>query len=376
MTVKNTPLKSSHESLGAKMVDFHGWYMPAHYSSIMEEHKAVREKVGIFDICHMGEVYVNGEHAMELLQRLTSNDLTLLEDGMAQYSTLLNEDGGIIDDLLIYRVSARRYFLCVNASNTKGDVSWIADNALQYPDVEVANVSRDYGMIAVQGPLSENLLQSVTRVPLAKLEYYRFQVGLIEDRNVIISRTGYTGEDGFEIYCDWRDSPALWDRLLGKGKQFGVKPIGLGARDTLRMEMRYPLHGQDICEKTTLLEAGLGWILKLGKEGGFNGREALLKQKQEGVKRKFIGLEMVERGIPRSGYEIYSNDEKVGKITSGTMSPTLKKAIGLGYVRADLAAEGVRLFVDIRGKKVEAVCRKEPFVKSAVKRPAPVEASQ
>ncbi len=376
MTVRNTPLYGIHKKLGAKMVDFHGWRMPVQYSSILEEHKSVREKVGIFDVSHMGEIEVKGEHAKELLQWLTPNDLNQLEDGRVQYSALMNENGGVIDDLLIYAISKERYFLCVNASNVGKDVNWLADHALQYPDVEVVNVSRRYGMISVQGPNAESLFRTLTKLDVTKMEYYTFSVVMIGEHNCILSRTGYTGEDGFEIFCEWRDAPQLWEYIMGKGKHFGIKPIGLGARDTLRMEMRYPLHGQELDENTTPLEAGLDWIVKLNKESEFICMNALLKQKENGVDRKIVGLTMMGRGIPRSGYAVFHNDEKVGEITSGTMSPTLKKAIGIGYVRPDLAVTGTTLYVEIRGAKVEAEVSKTPFVESHVKRSKPAEALQ
>ena len=366
---KESPLHNEHIRLGARMVDFQGWSMPVQYSSIIKESLAVRKGVGIFDTSHMGEAEVKGAHAHELLQYITSNDLLLIEGGQAQYTTLLNEEGGIIDDLLVYKVSQERYFLCLNASNTDKDISWIADQALQYPDVEVKNLSRRYGMIALQGPESEALLNQTTKYNLSNLEYYHFTTTTIATLPVLLSRTGYTGEDGFEIFCDWRDTPQLWKELMTKGKQFHLTPVGLGARDALRLEMGYALYGQDIDETTTPYEAGLGWVTRLAKEDGIIGCETLLPQQKEGVQRKLVGIAMIGRGIPRAGYSIMIDGQKVGEITSGTMSPTLGKAIALGYVQAEHSTIGTNLDIDIRGKMIPAVISKTPFVESRTKKP-------
>ncbi|VAX20045.1 Aminomethyltransferase (glycine cleavage system T protein) [hydrothermal vent metagenome] len=371
MTPKNTPLADTHKALGAKMLDFHGWMMPIQYTSILEEHKAVREKVGIFDVSHMGEIEIKGDKAFDLVQYITTNDVSLLEEGEIQYSALLNEKGGVIDDLLVYKVSGKRFLLCVNASNAVNDLSWIADQALRYPDVEVVNSSRRFGMISIQGPKSEPLLQALLPTPLAKLGYYRFCITTVGESNIIVSRTGYTGEDGFEIFCEWRDTPAIWEAIMVKGRQFSLKPIGLGARDTLRLEMRYALHGQELAEDITPLEAGLSWIVSLDKQGGFIGRDVLLKQKEEGVPQKLVGFEVTGRGIARTGYAVYHGDEVVGRVTSGAMSPSLKKAVGMAYVKPELAVVGAELFIEIRGKKVPAVVRRGSFVESRVKKEVP-----
>jgi len=367
---RKTPLYQEHIGAGARMADFHGWSTPVFFSSILEESKSVRENVGMFDISHMGEVEVKGEHAFALLQNLTSNDLRTIEQGQAQYTALLNENGGILDDLLVYKISEERFFLCLNASNTESDVSWIADQALQYPDVEVRNLSRHYGMISIQGPNSESLLRLLTRLDLSKIGYYHFVVTLVGGHSVILSRTGYTGEDGFEIFCEWRETGSLWKQARARGKSFGLKLIGLGARDILRLEMGYPLHGADISADTTPYEAGLGWIVKMDKPGGFAGHAALEKQKEEGIKRTLVGIEMIGRGVPRPGYPIVSGGVKVGEVTSGSMSPTLGKAIGLGYAPPELAEAGTPLFIDIRGKMEPAVVKTKPFVSVRVKKPA------
>lgn len=368
MSSSKTPLYQTHSRLGAKIVDFHGWLMPVQYTSIIEEHKAVREGVGVFDVSHMGEIEVKGEHALELLQRLTPNDVNELEDGHAHYTALLNDNGGFIDDMLVYAISRRRFFLCVNASNTAKDLNWLADNALQYPDVKVTNLTRHYGMLAIQGPSAEPLVKQLTDYPMSRLGHFQFTLANMGEHTVLLARTGYTGEDGFELFCEWRDTQAIWDRIMTRGKSFGIKPIGLGARDTLRMEMRYPLHGQDIDETTTPYEAGLDFMVKLGKQGGFVGRETLLKQKEEGVKRRLVGVEMAGRGIPRAGFKIFRGGEEIGRITSGAWSPTLEKAIGLGYINIGFAGAGTRVDVEIRGKMMEAEVRNKAFVSPHVKK--------
>jgi len=365
---RKTPLNKQHIELGARMVEFHGWLMPVQYTSIIDECRIVRESAGLFDISHMGEAEVKGAHAFELMQFITSNNLLALDEGGIQYTLMLNDEGCILDDLLIYKISDNRFFLCLNAANTESDVNWIADQALQYPDVEVRNISRQYGMLSIQGPNSEPILKPLTRSRLSDLDYYHFVTTSIGGHTAMLSRTGYTGEDGFEIYCDWRDAGSVWSQLLGKGKSFGLKPIGLGARDALRLEMGYSLYGQDIDNTTTPNEAGLGWVVKLDKPGGFIGHDALVKQKTEGATRRLIGFEMTGRGIPRSGYSIYKQGDKIGEVTSGTMSPTIGRAIGMGYVDLQNTGEGTSIDIDIRGKMVEAMIRKPPFVKSNVKK--------
>lgn len=367
-SARKTPLFREHQELGARMIDFHGWLMPIQYTSILEEARVVRENVGVFDISHMGEAEVKGKHAHELLQFLTCNDISRIEDGQAQYTALINEEGGIIDDLLVYKVTGDRYFLCLNAANTETDVSWLADQALQYPDVEVRNLTSHYGLLSVQGPNSEPLLKQLTRRSLDQVDYYSFVVTSLGEKSVLLSRTGYTGEDGFEIFCDTRDAHYVWKEIMSRGRAYGIKPIGLGARDTLRLEMGYALHGQDIDASTTPYEAGLGWIVKLEKDGGFIGCDVLSKQKRDGVGRKLCAFEMVDRGVPRTGYAIFAGGEKVGEVTSGSMSPTLGKAIGMGYVKPELALPGARLYIEIRGKMIEARVAKRPMAPSRVKK--------
>lgn len=364
---RKTPLNHIHHALHARMVDFAGWSMPVQYTSILEEHKAVREKVGVFDISHMGELEIKGKGARDFLSYLVPSDISKMEEGGVQYSALLNDNGGVIDDLLIYMIAPNRYFLCVNAVNTRKDFEWMSGQAVGFTDVDVADLSRDYGMLSVQGPNAESLMGLIVSYPLAKLGYYQFVTTAIDETNILLSRTGYTGENGFELYVSWRDTPLMWERIMSRGKSLGLKPIGLGARDTLRLEMRYPLHGHEMNEETTPYEAGLGWIVNLDK-GDFLGKEALVRQKEEGIKRKLVGMEIVDKGIAREGYAIIKHGEKVGVVTSGTLSPTLNKGIALGYVPTEFSLVGTTLGIDIRGKETEAVIVKTPFVSPKVRR--------
>jgi len=365
--LRRTPLSHAHHALHARMVDFAGWSMPVLYNSILEEHKAVREKVGIFDVSHMGELEIKGAGARDFLSYLVPSDISKMEEGGVQYSALLNDKGGIIDDLLIYMIAPNRYFLCVNASNTRQDFEWISGQAVGFTDVEVADLSRDYGMLSIQGPNAESLMGLIVSFPLSKLEYYQFVTTMIDETNILLSRTGYTGENGFELFVSWRDTPLMWERIMSRGKSLGLRPIGLGARDTLRLEMRYPLHGHDMNEDTTPYEAGLGWIVKLDK-GDFLGKEALVRQKGEGIKRKLVGIELVDKGIAREGYAIMKHGDKVGVVTSGTLSPTLNKGIALGYVPTEFSLVGTTLGINIRDKETEAVVVKTPFVSPKVRR--------
>ena len=368
MSLYRTPLWQKHKELGAKMVEFSGWSMPVSYSSILDEHRTVRKSAGIFDVSHMGQIEVKGSGATKFLNQITTCDASRAEAGEVLYTLLLNEEGGIIDDLLLYCVSSTRYFLCVNAGNTAKGFRWISKQVENFEDVIVEDISRSYGMLAMQGPNAEKILQSQVRTQLSKLSYYSFITAMIGEMNVIISRTGYTGEDGFEIYCKWRETAALWDLFMTKSRSYGMKPIGLAARDTLRLEMRYPLHGSDIDEKISPIEAGLGWAIDFDKEGGFIGREALLQQKDEGTKRRLAGIKLTERGIPRSGYKVFSGDDEVGEFTSGAISPILNIGVGLAYIQKEYAKSDTVLAVDIRGKKVEAIVVKGSFVESRVKK--------
>lgn len=359
--MKNTALTDKHVQLGAKMVPFAGYNMPVQYTGINVEHETVRKGVGVFDVSHMGEFILKGEKSLDLIQRVTSNDASKLYDGKVQYSCLPNEDGGIVDDLLVYRIDEKTYMLVVNASNIEKDWSWISK--FNTEGVEMKDISDRTSLLAVQGPKAADALQSLTDIDLGSMEYYTFKKGTFAGiDNVLLSATGYTGAGGFEIYVDNKDAEKLWNAVFEAGATFGIKPIGLGARDTLRLEMGFCLYGNDIDDATSPLEAGLGWVTKFNKE--FTNSAALQQQKQEGVKRKLVGFEMIDRGIPRHDYEIIdANGNSIGKVTSGTQSPSLQKAIGMGYVNNDFAKEGTEIFINIRDNKVKAKIVKPPFYK-------------
>jgi aminomethyltransferase len=357
--LKKTPLNGVEHELGGKMVDFGGWELPVQFAGILEEHAAVREHVGLFDVSHMGELTVNGPDALTLLQRATCNDVSKLANGRAQYNGLLYPTAGFVDDILIYQNSTDNFFIVVNASNTDKDYEWIADCA-KGMDVEVRNVSADYAQLALQGPEAERLLQPLTDVALGGMKYYHFGTGNVDGIPAIVSRTGYTGEDGFEIYVAPSDGPRIMRKLI----EAGAKPCGLGARDTLRLEAKMALYGNDIDETTTPLEADLGWIVKVDK-GDFFGRDVLQREKSEGPRRKLAGFEMVDRGIARHGYPVVDGSEEIGVVTSGTHSPTLKKAIGLAYLPLDKSAPGSEFMILIRGKETRARVVPTPFYKRA-----------
>ena len=358
--MKSTALTSKHIALGAKMVPFAGYNMPVQYAGINAEHETVRKGVGVFDVSHMGEFILKGESALALIQKVTSNDASKLVDGKVQYSCLPNEDGGIVDDLLVYRIDEKTYMLVVNASNIEKDWNWIA----KYNDmgVEMKDISDRTTLLAIQGPKAAQALQKLTEVDLGSMEYYSFKKGKFAGvDNVVISATGYTGAGGFEIYFDNAHAEAIWDAVFKAGAEFGIKPIGLGARDTLRLEMGFCLYGNDINDTTSPLEAGLGWITKFTKE--FTNSAALQQQKQDGVPRKLVGFEMIDRGIPRHDYEIVNEaGNTIGKVTSGTQSPSLQKAVGMGYIKTELAKEGTEIFIKIRDNQVKAKVVKTPFV--------------
>ncbi|MFP2906166.1 glycine cleavage system aminomethyltransferase GcvT [Pyxidicoccus sp. 3LFB2] len=356
---RRTPLNEAHRKLGARMVDFVGWDMPVQYASVIGEHEAVRTAVGLFDVSHMGEVEFSGPGALETVNALISNDLARISDGQAVYAGLLNEQGTFVDDIVAYRFSPERIFICVNSSNREKDFAWMKEHAKGVKPVDRGD---DFAQIAVQGPKASGLVQRLTKTDTSKIGTYRFAEGEVAGVKSIISRTGYTGEDGFELYCGPDDAVKLWDALLTEGQQDGVKPCGLGARDSLRTEMKYALYGNDIDDQHTALEAGLGWIVKLDKPT-FIGKDALVAQKAAGVKRKLVGFEVTGSGIPRHGYAIHKDGKPVGEVTSGTMGPSVKKAIGIGYVPAELAAEGSTFDIDIRGRPVPAVVVKTPFYK-------------
>jgi aminomethyltransferase len=355
--LKKTPLNQLERELGGKMVDFGGWDLPVQFSGILEEHEAVRTNVGIFDVSHMGEVTVKGPQALELLQRATCNDVSKLLDGRIHYNGLLYPTGGFVDDILIYRIAADDYFVVVNASNTDKDFEWLQQSGSGL-DAEVKNVSADYAQLAIQGPNAERVLQPMTDVALAEMKYYRFGQGAVDGAPAIVSRTGYTGEDGFEVYVAPEHGPRIMKKLIDAG----VKPCGLGARDTLRLEAKMALYGNDIDDTTTPIEADLAWIVKTEK-GDFAGREVLQRQKEEGPRRRLVGFEMVDRGIARHGYPVVDGGQEIGVVTSGTHSPTLKKAIGLAYLPLDKSAQGSEFSVLIRGKEARARVVPTPFYK-------------
>jgi aminomethyltransferase len=357
--MKNTALTEKHIALGAKMVPFAGYNMPVQYAGINIEHETVRNNVGVFDVSHMGEFILKGEKALALIQKTCSNDASKLFDGKIQYTYLPNETGGIVDDLLVYKIDEKTYMLVVNASNIEKDWNWIS--GFNTEGVEMKNISDRTSLLAVQGPKAAEALQSLTDINLASMDYYTFKKGVFAGiENVLISATGYTGAGGFEIYFDNAHAETIWDAIFTAGEPYGIKPIGLGARDTLRLEMGFCLYGNDIDDQTSPIEAGLSWVTKFNKE--FTNAKALQEQKEKGVSKKLVGLEMIERGIPRHDYEVVDAEGNViGKVTSGTQSPSLQKAIGLAYVDKSFAKEGTEIYINIRDKKVKAKIVKLPF---------------
>jgi aminomethyltransferase len=360
--MKSTPLTSVHIALGAKMAEFAGYNMPISYSGINDEHINVRKNVGVFDVSHMGEFIIKGEKALDLIQFVTTNDASKLIPGKAQYSCLTNNTGGIVDDLLVYRLTEKEWMLVVNASNIEKDWSWIAEH--NSFGAEMHNISDRTALLAIQGPNAIKVLQKLTGVDLSTIPYYSAVKGKFAGfDNVVISNTGYTGAGGFEIYFENTNAEKIWNEIFTAGKEFGIKPAGLGCRDTLRLEMGFCLYGNDIDDTTSPLEGGLGWITKFTKD--FIAKDILLSQKQNGLKRKLAGFEMVDKGIPRHGYDIKdSNGNKIGVVTSGTQSPSLQKAIGLGYVPVECAAEGKDIFIAVRDKNIRAKVVKIPFYKN------------
>ena len=360
--MKTTALTQKHIDLGAKMVPFAGYNMPVQYQGVTVEHLNVRDKVGVFDVSHMGEFFVEGPHALDLIQRLTSNDVSALVDGQVQYSCMPNLEGGIVDDLLVYRFNADKYMLVVNASNTEKDFNWIQQ--FNTNNVKISNQSDDYSLLAVQGPMASQALQALTSLDLSAMKYYTFALAeFCGFKDVIISATGYTGAGGFEIYFPNNIAESIWESILESGKSYGIQPIGLAARDTLRLEMGFCLYGNDIDDETSPLEAGLAWITKFNNN--FNYSKELQLQKQNGVHRKRVGFEMLDRGIARNGYTILNEkDEEIGFVTSGTMSPSLQKSIGMGYVNSEYAKSDTKLYIHIRNKKLKAQVVKLPFYKS------------
>lgn len=359
--MKNTALTHIHEGLGAKMLPFAGYNMPITYEGVNAEHETVRNGVGVFDVSHMGEFFLSGPKALDLIQKVTTNDASVLTVGRAQYSCLPNADGGIVDDLIVYKMAEEKYMLVVNASNIEKDWDWISKhNDL---GVDMKNASDEYSLLAIQGPKAVEAMQALTSINLSEIKYYHFEVGNFAGfDDVIISATGYTGSGGFEIYCKNEQAEAIWNKVFEAGKSFGIQPIGLAARDTLRLEMGFCLYGNDINDTTSPLEAGLGWITKFNKD--FVNSENLKQQKEAGVSRKLVGFELTERGIPRHDYEIVDgNGNVIGIVTSGTMAPSLNKGIGLGYVTTEHSAVDSEIFIRIRNKDVAAKVAKLPFYK-------------
>jgi aminomethyltransferase len=360
MELKKIALNDLHTKLGGKMVPFAGYNMPVRYSSDIEEHMAVRNAVGVFDVSHMGEFTIKGPQALDLIQRVTTNDASKLIDGQAQYSSLPNETGGLVDDLIVYKIKDNDYILVVNASNIEKDWNWISK--FNTKGAEMKNISDELSLFAVQGPKAAATLQKLTKTDLSTIKYYHFAIGeLAGVQNVIISNTGYTGAGGFEIYVKNADAEKVWNKIFEAGKEFDIKPIGLGARDTLRLEMGFCLYGNDIDDTTSPLEAGLGWITKFTKD--FTNSSNFKKQKEAGVQKKLVGFKMIDRGIPRHDYVLKdANGNVIGKVTSGTMSPMLNIGIGLGYVTTEHASPGSEIFVDVRGKNLKAQVSKLPLI--------------
>ncbi|OIU71080.1 glycine cleavage system aminomethyltransferase GcvT [Rossellomorea aquimaris] len=361
--LKKTPLYDVYKEYGGKTIDFGGWALPVQFSSIKAEHEAVRTRAGLFDVSHMGEIEVKGEGALEYLQKMMTNDVSKLKGGGAQYTAMCYEDGGTVDDLLIYKIKDYDYLLVVNAANIDKDFEWLKQH--QTDGVEINNISEHMAQLALQGPLAEGVLQRLTNEhSLSGIGFFKFQSDVsINGRHALVSRTGYTGEDGFEIYCDAEDAAAIWKDILKEGEKDGVLPCGLGARDTLRFEANLALYGQELSKDISPIEAGIGFAVKVNKEIPFNGQDALQKQKVEGASRKIVGIEMIERGIPRHGYKVFSGEEEIGEVTTGTQSPTLKKNVGLALLKKEFTSIDTEIQVEIRGKKVNAKVVPTPFYK-------------
>jgi aminomethyltransferase len=365
--LKRTPLYQAHVKAGARMVPFGGWEMPVQYTGIIEEHRTVRAAVGLFDVSHMGEFEVEGPGAFAALQRLTTNDVAALQVGQIQYSLFCYPSGTIVDDLTVYRMGDARYLLTVNAGNIDKDWAWVTEQTRDLKDARWRNASEGTGLIAVQGPKAEALVGRLADRDVARVGYYRFERGAVAEVPALISRSGYTGEDGFELYAPADQTEKLWTALLAAGRADGAAPIGLGARDTLRLEMKYALYGNDIDETTNALEAGLGWVVKPAK-GDFIGREALEKVRAEGVRRKLVGLEMTERAVARHGYPALKDGRAVGTVTSGSYGPSVDRYIAMAYVETALAGADTELTVEIRGQAKPARVVKTPFYPSRVKK--------
>jgi aminomethyltransferase len=360
--LKKTPLNAAHRALGGKMVDFGGWDMPVQYpAGVIEEHMATRTRAGLFDVSHMGEIWVEGADVIDFVNSLTTNDVTKLVDGQAHYSALTNENGGVVDDLLVYRFGPEKLLLVVNAGTTDKDWVWITSHKGEF-DVVLTNASADYCQIAIQGPKAVEILQKLTDTDLGPIKYYHFTTGHVDGVEAIISRTGYTGEDGFEVYAAADKAEQLWNKMLETGEEYGILPAGLAARNTLRLESAMSLYGHELGDDISTFEANLGWITKMDKPE-FTGKDALVELKTAGLKRKLVGFEMREPGIARDGFEVYIDDKKVGEVTSGSPAPYLKKNIGLAFVPPEFAKTGQEIRIDVRGKKLLAEIVPTPFYK-------------
>lgn len=359
--IKQTPLNSVHHKLQARMVEFHGWEMPVQYEGILAEHKKTRQQVSLFDVSHMGEFYFEGKDALPFIQKITCNDVSKLAIGQVQYSAMLYDNGTIVDDLTVYRLGEDSWQLCVNASNIEKDFEWVQSHL--EGDLVCENRSGITGQIAIQGPKAEQLLQKLTDYDLPSIKYYWCAKGEVAGLPVLIARMGYTGEDGFEIFCDTKDTETLWNQLLEAGEEFEVSPAGLGARDTLRLEVGYPLYGNDLDDQHNALESGLGWIVKL-KKGDFIGRESLLQSKKEGLTRKLVAFKLDVKGVPRQGYKIFdqSGEREIGVVTSGTSSPILGMGIGMGYVSSGDHQVDTKINIQVRNRMLTATIVKAPFV--------------
>lgn len=361
--LKRTPLFEVYKEYGGKTVDFGGWELPVQFTSIKEEHEAVRTKAGLFDVSHMGEIEVKGPDSLDYLQKMMTNDVSKLKNGGAQYTAMCYETGGTVDDLLIYKLEDEHYLLVVNASNIEKDFDWMQDHLAG--NVKIENLSEGMAQLALQGPLAEGVLQKLAKAhDLSTIGFFKFSEEVdLNGKKALVSRTGYTGEDGFEVYCDSKDAVSLWKEILEAGKDEGVIPCGLGARDTLRFEANLALYGQELSSEISPLEAGIGFAVKLNKEADFIGKEALKQQKENGLPRKLVGIEMIDRGIPRHGYPVYKGDTQIGEVTTGTQSPTLKKNIGLALIDTKETELGNEVEVEIRGKRLKAAVSATPFYK-------------
>ncbi|MED4204387.1 glycine cleavage system aminomethyltransferase GcvT [Neobacillus mesonae] len=360
--LKRTPLFEVYKEYGGKTIDFGGWELPVQFSSIKEEHEAVRTKAGLFDVSHMGEIEVKGSDSLNYLQKMMTNDISKVKNGAAQYTAMCYETGGTIDDLLVYKLEDEHYLLVVNASNIEKDYEWL-ERHLE-GDVTLTNLSDTTAQVALQGPLAEKVLQKLTATDLSGIGFFKFQQDArINGKKALVSRTGYTGEDGFEVYCQANEVVEIWKDILESGKEEGVLPCGLGARDTLRFEANLALYGQELSAEISPLEAGIGFAVKLNKEADFIGKDALVKQKENGIPRKIVGIEMIDRGIPRHGYPVYKGEELIGEVTTGTQSPTLKKNIGLALISSEHAVLNDELEVEIRGKRLKVKVVPTPFYK-------------